>query len=315
MVCGAPALSEHLTGECMSTDDPEPRVRACYATWAQSYFADYYGADAPYPPVHREIVREELRRSGARSVLDAGCGPASILRFLAEDGLDVFGFDLTPEMVDEARRVLAAHAVPAERLWQGSVLQADSFQAAGIDSRLDAVICLGVLPHIRTQDDAQVAKNLVAATAPGGLVMAEARNQFFGLFTQNRFTYDFLANELIRVGDLQTKDGGAAVPDALAKLRSHFRMDLPPVRKGTQGEPGYDEVLSRTHNPLLLKQQFEEAGLTDVRLLFYHYHCLPPMLAHYAPDFFRRESLSMENPEDWRGMFMASAFILTGRRR
>lgn len=296
------------------TDDPEVRVRACYATWARSYFADYYGADAPYPPVHREIVRDELRRAGARTVLDAGCGPASILRVLAEDGFDAFGFDLTPEMVDEARRVLASRGVPAARLWQGSVLQPDSFRAPDGGERFDAVLCLGVLPHIRAEDDARVATNLVAAAAPGGVVMAEARNQFFGLFTQNRFTYEFLADDLIRAGELQAKDGGAVVADALAELRGHFRMDLPPVRTGTQGEPGYDEVLSRTHNPLLLKQRFEAAGLSEVRLLFYHYHCLPPMLAHHAPDLFRRESLAMEDPEDWRGLFMASAFILVGRR-
>lgn len=296
------------------TDDSEVRVRACYATWAESYFADYYGADAPYPPVHREIVRNELRRSGARTVLDAGCGPASILRVLAEDGFDAFGFDLTPEMVEEARRVLASRGVPAVRLWQGSVLQPDSFRAPDGGERFDAVLCLGVLPHIRAEDDARVAANLVAAAAPGGVVMAEARNQFFGLFTQNRFTYEFLADDLIRAGELQAKDEGAAVADALAELRGHFRMDLPPVRTGTRGEPGYDEVLSRTHNPLLLKRRFEAAGLSEVRLLFYHYHCLPPMLAHHAPDLFRRESLAMEDPEDWRGLFMASAFILVGRR-
>jgi hypothetical protein len=91
-------------------------------------------------------------------------------------------------------------------------------------------------------------------------------------------------------------------------------MDLPPIRTGKEGEPGYDQVLSRTHNPLLLSQQFANTGFKNVRTLFYHFHCLPPMLQSRFPDFFRAESLAQENPEDWRGYFMASAFLIAGER-
>ena len=51
------------------------------------------------------------------------------------------------------------------------------------------------------------------------------------------------------------------------------------------------------------------------RLLFYHFHALPPMLEGANPQLFRQTSLAMEaDPTDWRGHFMASAFILTGKR-
>jgi hypothetical protein len=73
-------------------------------------------------------------------------------------------------------------------------------------------------------------------------------------------------------------------------------------------------VLSRTHNPLVLREEFAAAGFADVRVLFYHYHCLPPMLQSAVPELFRRESLAIEDPHDWRGYFMASAFLLAGRR-
>ena len=32
------------------------------------------------------------------------------------------------------------------------------------------------------------------------------------------------------------------------------------------------------------------------------------------PELFRQASLAMEDPEDWRGHFMASAFLVVGRR-
>jgi len=33
-----------------------------------------------------------------------------------------------------------------------------------------------------------------------------------------------------------------------------------------------------------------------------------------VPGLFLRESLAIEDPTDWRGHFMASAFIVTGRK-
>ena len=108
---------------------------------------------------------------------------------------------------------------------------------------------------------------------------------------------------------------GAGLDQALRQLENMFRTDLPPIRKGKADEPGYDEVLSRSHNPLLLRQQFEALGFRDARLMFYHFHCLPPMLASHAPHLFRAASLAMEsNPADWRGLFMASAFFVVAKR-
>jgi hypothetical protein len=136
------------------------------------------------------------------------------------------------------------------------------------------------------------------------------------LFTLNRYSYDVFVSTLLRVDDLRARAGtnAAMLDSALEELQRRFRMDLPPVRKGKCGEPGYDDVLSRTHNPFELRQQVERAGFTDVRVLFYHYHALPPMFEAAMPALFREMSVAMEDPFDWRGHFMASAFIVTATR-
>lgn len=297
-------------------NDLEARVQACYSTWSGTYYDEYYGPQAGYPPVHRELMRRLLRESGARTVLDAGCGPASFLRDLAGDGFDRYGFDLTPEMVVEARRVLGRQGVPADHVWQGSVLEAEAYRAPDRRGAFDAAVCVGVLPHIPAEADGTVLRNLLAAVRPGGTVIVEARNQLFALFTLNRYSHKFFLEELIRADALRTKANGSGgqLDLALDTLRARFRLDLPPMRKGKADEPGYDEVLSRTHNPLVLRQQMVDAGFVNVRVLFYHFHCLPPMTAGLAPELFHRESLAMEDPEDWRGHFMASAFLLCGSR-
>jgi 2-polyprenyl-3-methyl-5-hydroxy-6-metoxy-1,4-benzoquinol methylase len=293
-------------------DRCEEQIKSCYATWAATYFDQYYRSETAYPPVYQTIVRDLLVAAGVRRLLDAGCGPASLLRTLADLDIDLHGFDVTPEMVTEARRVMTELGRPAEHVWEGSVLDPGAYGSAAAEP-YDAAICIGVLPHVQPDDDTVVLARLREAVRPGGLVIVEARNQLFGLFTLNRYSRDFFLSELIRPQTLAGADP-TALRAALEELDQRFRTDLPPVRGGREREPGYDEVLSRTHNPLVLREQMGAAGLGDVRLLFYHYHALPPMLERHMPEVFRAQSLALEDPEDWRGHFMASAFILVGER-
>src|SRR5438445_5105523 len=106
----------------------EAAVKACYSTWADNYHSDYYTEKAPYPPVHEALVRKLIVDAGSRSLLDAGCGPASMLRGLADLGIELYGFDLTPEMVGEARRVMAPLGVPEQHIWEGSVTDPAAFR-------------------------------------------------------------------------------------------------------------------------------------------------------------------------------------------
>lgn len=302
--------------EITKIEQIEASIRACYSTWGERYYADYYKSDAAYPPVHTDIVRELLRAQDINTVLDAGCGPASMLRDLTGIGLDLYGFDLTPEMVAEARRVMSTHGVDANRIWQGSVMESSAFSGASDGKKsFDAGICFGVLPHLPAGGEASLIANFKKVVRPGGLIAIEARNELFSLFTLNRYSRDFFQSRLLNVVGLRERAGVdlGSLDSALHQLEDRFRMDLPPLRKGYESEPGYDEVLSRLHNPFELAHLARSQGLVDVQVLFYHFHALPPMLQSSVPELFRRESLAMEDPHDWRGNFMASAFILVAR--
>ena len=293
-------------------------MQACYSTWSTTYYDDYCGGRAPYPPVHHGLIRGLLVEASAKTVVDAGCGPASLLRALVDLGVDPYGFDLAPEMVGEAKRVLGDLGLPAARVWQGSVCDPGAFRdPAGLGpQQFDAALCIGVLPHVRQEDEDRIFANLRTALKPGGLAVLGARNELFSLFTMNRYTYQFMTEQLIGATDLKQAAGEQA-PDiarALEQIKAHLRMDLPPVRTGKSDEPGYDEVLSRLHNPLVLPRHFAQAGFADVRVLFYHFHCLPPMFEAINPELFRDQSLALEDPTQWRGHFMASAFLVAGCR-
>jgi 2-polyprenyl-3-methyl-5-hydroxy-6-metoxy-1,4-benzoquinol methylase len=300
-------------GTMTSETDYEKLVKTCYSTWSTTYYDEYYSSSAPYPPVHRDLIKAILLERGAKTLLDAGCGPASFLRDLTDTSIQLYGFDLTPEMIQEAQRVMGGHQVPASHFWEGSVTNPASYQAPG-DIRFDSAVCIGVLPHIPPEADQTVLENLYQAVEPGGTVIVEARNQFFALFTLNRYSYQFFAEELLPLEAAKAALGEEKLQPILDEIQPQFRMDLPPIRTGKQDEPGYDQVLSRTHNPLVLHQMFQNVGFQETQVLFYHYHALPPMVEKLAPEFFRQQSLAMENPLDWRGYFMASAFLLVGKR-
>tara|TARA_B100000315_G_C14492351_1_gene548195 strand:- start:250 stop:1152 length:903 start_codon:yes stop_codon:yes gene_type:complete len=293
----------------------EKNVAQCYSTWGKTYYDEYYSEKASYPPVHRDLLIRLLKEHSPKVVLDAGCGPASFLRDITHLGWELYGFDLTPEMVQEGKRIIAEKRIVAERIWEGSVLNNDDFKnPTDKKSTYDAVVCSGVLPHIPEDSDQVVLQNIYNSLNARGVALLEARNQWFSLFTLNRYSYEFFEKELIRTDSLKDKLGAKDVEfkNALEEIKHQFRMDLPPPRKGKQDEPGYDEVLSRTHNPVQLKQQMEQAGFQNINIHFYHFHCLPPMFASRFPNQFNELSLMLENSQDWRGYFMASAFIVSG---
>ena len=72
----------------------EAAVRACYSAWSERYYKDYCGPQACVPPVHYGLIRELLAQSQACTVLDAGCGPASLLRELVSPDRELYGFTL-----------------------------------------------------------------------------------------------------------------------------------------------------------------------------------------------------------------------------
>jgi len=301
------------------TIDVEKNVKNCYSTWGKTYYDDYYGPDASYPPVHLNLIKSIVNDAGAKRILDAGCGPASMLRHLAEDNRDLYGFDLTPEMVSEAKIIMGNMGISGSRVWGGSILDSTSFFCEDEDPALyDAVISCGVFPHLSEIDEVTAIRNIYNSLEPDGIAVVEARNEFFSLFSLNRYTYEFFMEKLIPVNDLHqnaSEDESSLLDDALAGLKASLRTELPPIRRGKSVELGYDEVLSRLHNPLKLERIFKDVGFRSVETLFYHFHCLPPQFSESVKNLFLQQSLELEkNPRDWRGYFMASAFCILAKK-
>src|SRR5690348_17942224 len=81
-------------------------TRVSYDTVAVSY-ADLLRDALAGQPFQRGILAlfaELIHAQGDGPIADMGCGPGRITAHLHRAGLDVFGIDLSPAMIDIARR-------------------------------------------------------------------------------------------------------------------------------------------------------------------------------------------------------------------
>lgn len=81
-------------------------VRESYDTVAADYF-EQVKSPAELDPLSRgmlNVFAEVVRTAGRGAVADLGCGPGKVTAHLAEQGVSAFGIDLSPAMVELARK-------------------------------------------------------------------------------------------------------------------------------------------------------------------------------------------------------------------
>jgi SAM-dependent methyltransferase len=135
-------------------------IRAGYATLADAY-ADHLLGELAGKPLDRGFLgafADETR--GAGLVVDLGCGPGQVARFLADHGVTVEGLDLSPEMVAEAA---ARHPGLSFRV-------GDMFALPYADASLAGVVAFYAIVHTPTAELLTPLRELHRVVAPRGLV-------------------------------------------------------------------------------------------------------------------------------------------------
>lgn len=296
----------------MST--PKKGTAAHYDAIAEHYGEQYRRENlisaAEYPAnfFRLEILKRRLAHAQCKSVYEVGVGEGTPLVEIAKLGIRVAGCDIANNMVNAARQNFQAHGLNPDSVQWGNIEDRTSFQNQLADGQFDAAIAAGVLPHIN--DDALFLKNLALIVRPGGKIFVEFRNKLFSLFTFNRYTKDFILDDLLAQVSADTKK---AVAD---ELNGRIATDLPPVRKTVEGSdaPGYDTILSKFHNPFEIIPFFEQRGYRNPTIHWYHYHPAPPMLERSLGRKFREDGMALEHENSWRGYFLCSAGVVEAER-
>ena len=230
-------------------------------------------------------------------------GDATPLVTIAGDGIRVAGNDVSPEMVKFARTNLINHGLDPGAVNLLDVQSQDAINAererAG---EFEAVMALGVIPHV--EDDGWFVASMDKFMAPGGRMLLQFRNSMFSMFTFNRLTKEFVMDELL-----------PDVPDSVrlvveTDLDRRLAVDKPPKRTRPTGD-GYDEILSKFHNPFELSEIVKSFGYKEIQFHWYNYHPAYPMLSgEIDPKVYRQAQIDLEGDTSWRGMFLCSAGLI-----
>jgi ubiquinone/menaquinone biosynthesis C-methylase UbiE len=145
-------------GELMSESD----ARTGYRAWA----ANYDEPGNPLIALEEPAVWSLIDGLPPGSALDAACGTGRHARHLVELGYEVVGIDLTPEMLDHARR-----AVP-----NATFVEGDLTDLPAEDGTFTLVVCGLALAHVADLDAA--VGELARVLRPGGRCVISALHPF-----------------------------------------------------------------------------------------------------------------------------------------
>lgn len=288
-------------------------IKDHYADLVNEYRGQYDRARLDNPEEYTanyfrlQHILQVLPEFGSKRILDAGCGEGSPMVQLMKSGYDVRGFDFVPEMVQGAKKLLKENAYDENLACWGDITDLITFSHLRGDEPFDAVISLGVLPHV--ENEIAVLKNLSSQLKPGGIAIIEFRNELFDLFALNRPSFKFYMDELFSSVEHLPKEVSRAIKKDVEK---RFKMEFPVIKETNPGSdaPSYDTILAKKHNPLTVASYFEAAGFKFDRNIFYHYHPYPPYYRDLDKKMFQTLSHRLEHENSgWKGLFMASAFV------
>ena len=265
--------------------------------YIDTYEKDYQG----YPANQKrlDIMCDLIRRHEPRRVLYIGCGACvPMIRLMRESGCEIVGIDFSPKMVQRGKEVLKEHGMDTDLVQEGDIEDVKCLPSGPFDFAIAA----GVFTHLA--DDRRAFMNLYDKLKPGGTLAVEFRNELFSCFSFNRFSYDFFMNVLLEHIDF---------PVELKHVTEIFFKNVTGISEGDMIAPKSTHVnkgvFNKFHNPLSIGESLGKYGFNLKNNYFYHYHVLPPALEKQNSNLFNQLSLSLENPTDWRGHLMASAFI------
>jgi len=147
----------------MSTDSWLADTRTSYDTVAASYAVQARAAfdAAPYLRGALTLFAGLVRADGGGPVADVGCGPGHVTAYLHELGVDAFGIDLSPAMID-----LARHDHPGLRFEVGSMTDLPL-----PDASVTALLASWSLIHIPDREVLGVLGHFRRVLRPGGLLL------------------------------------------------------------------------------------------------------------------------------------------------
>jgi len=247
-----------------------------------------------------EIFESLLKKYKPKKIIDAGCGAGMPLIKIKKAGFNIKGYDKAKNMVQHAKKNLAQHKLPLDLIQVGNFENPKHLK----DNSVDCILGMGAFYY--SKKFITTLKNQRKKLKKNGRLIFSLKNKLFNMATLNDYSVKFYSN-LYEVNKYNGK-----IKKKFFKLFDSFSN-----RKKNRFKNIDDEkVFSNTHNPLSIENEIlNKVGLKCNGIYFYHFHSLPPMFEEIDSVNFRKSSLKIEKPNDWRGFLIASGFILDCQKK
>jgi tellurite methyltransferase len=159
-------------------------------TWDELFKREEFRRREPYPRVSE--FAQLLKERAARRVLDLGCGTGRHLILLAKEGFEVYGLDISPTGLEEARRWLEEEGLRAE------LKEGDMSSLPYPEGFFDGAISIHVIYHGTLAQMRKAIGELHRTLRPGGLAL---------LTFQSRRSYRYGRGEGARAPYLRPRCG------------------------------------------------------------------------------------------------------------
>jgi SAM-dependent methyltransferase len=142
-------------------NDPTNSIRESYDRLAEEY-ARRIADELQHKPLDRELLdRFAQQTTGRGEVCDMGCGPGHVARYLRDAGASVFGLDLSPGMLEQARKLN-----PDISFREGNMLALDI-----LDGALGGIAAFYAIVNIPKLSLPVVFREIQRVLQPGGLLL------------------------------------------------------------------------------------------------------------------------------------------------
>jgi ubiquinone/menaquinone biosynthesis C-methylase UbiE len=143
------------------TEDVIRSIRRSYDQLADEYARRIFD-ELNYKPLDRKLLdRFAAEVSGHGEVCDMGCGPGHVARYLRDAGTTVFGLDLSPKMLEQARQLS-----PDMQFREGNMMALDLQ-----DGTLAGITAFYAIVNIPKESLPSVFREIHRVLQPGGLLL------------------------------------------------------------------------------------------------------------------------------------------------
>jgi SAM-dependent methyltransferase len=121
--------------------------------------------DPPGTWCHNQAVGEMIRKSGARTFIEVGCGAGDLSKQLCQRGMSGIGLDFSEAAIQQARQNLKEYIANGQyRLITGDIFEFESSQ-----EKVDLGVSMMVMEHV--EDDTDFLQKISRCIKPGGHVI------------------------------------------------------------------------------------------------------------------------------------------------